>query len=228
MGNLNKDKLRSILIAWIETEGSIIVHVSLKNGKVSQINPKIEIYQKEILPLQRLQEKLGFGKLYLGKKKKSSYLCFNTKNDQIKLWNFLKYSQRNDWFTWKYELFLKWKDFMELWNIHSSFEKLSGKEIDLLLDIWEMNKGKKKGMSLTKKIMLYGFASFLLFGSGVALENKYDLTDKLAHGSVYLEKEVFPKPFSKVCKYMRSLMGVSEQEFVNEYNKIKNKKGGGN
>ena len=117
-----------LLVAWLETEGSITTEV--RRNTVYLI---FQIAQKEKEPLEKLRKLLGFGEIV---KAGSNYLLrFRNKRDIEKLFEILDEVPKQFWLTYKYEKYLKAKEFWKWKFARSSKRKYSKEEVEFLNEV---------------------------------------------------------------------------------------------
>lgn len=97
--------LSSLLIAWIETEGSITLEV-----RHNCIYPCVQVAQKDRDPLEKLRSFLGFGEIVRGGS--NWILKFRKAKDLRQLFRLLEKAPKEAWLTKNHN---KWLKLKELW-----------------------------------------------------------------------------------------------------------------
>ena len=119
------DSKAVLLVAWLETEGSITIEV--RHNVVYLI---FQIPQKEKEPLEKLRKLLGFGEIT---KAGSNYLLrFRNKKDIENIFRLLESVPKEFWLTHKYEKYLKAKEFWKWKSERPKRERYSKKEVEFL------------------------------------------------------------------------------------------------
>jgi len=117
-----------LLVAWLETEGSIAINVRESNPRL-----EIQISQKYSEPLEKLKKYLGFGEIT---KAGANYILrFRTIIDIEKLFELLDRVSKDFWLTKKFEKFKLAKEFWNWRKKRNKHQRYSESEILYLNNI---------------------------------------------------------------------------------------------